>query len=158
MSCVGLGGRLTDMKDDRERVPVDDHYVEALGRATYVFATLEWNAVWCCERLDRGYINKLERKTAGRIATDLLSRVSRIGDPVFHDACNGPAREFQRLVKIRNSILHGKPGTADDNAQRLFSEGRAWSPEMVEDAADDFAACSINLNALLYAELKDREV
>lgn len=32
------------MKDDRLRIPVDDPYVASLGRAAYVFATLEWNA------------------------------------------------------------------------------------------------------------------
>jgi hypothetical protein len=44
------------MKDDRLRVPIDNAYVEALGRATYVFATLEWNAVWCCDRMQPNYI------------------------------------------------------------------------------------------------------
>lgn len=47
------------MKDDRLRVPVDHGYIEALGRAAYVFATLEWDAVWCCERMQSNYIQKL---------------------------------------------------------------------------------------------------
>ncbi len=61
------------MKDDRLRVPIDNAYVEALGRATYVFATLEWNAVWCCERMEADYIRKLSRKTAGKIADNLVN-------------------------------------------------------------------------------------
>ncbi len=141
------------MKNDRNRIPVEERYVEALGRATYVFATLEWNAVWCCERIKPGYVAKLGRKTAGDVARDLISRLSRIGDVTVRQACNGPAHEFHRLVKVRNALLHGKPGTADDNAQRLFDQGKPWSPEMIDDAADEFAACSITLNALLHGEL-----
>jgi len=142
------------MKDARLRVPVSDDYVVALGRATYVFATLEWNAVWCCERLKPGFINKLGKKTAGGIAGALIKYVSQISDEGMKQACVGPADEFKGLVSIRNGIMHGKPGTASDNAQRLFWNGAAWTVEMIDDAADKFAACSERLNTLLYDALK----
>lgn len=142
------------MKGDRLRVPVDDRYVEALGRAAYVFATLEWNAVWCCERMRAGDIQSLGRKTAGDIAADLARFASRRPDPRHRDDISGPAREFKRLVLVRNGIMHGKPGTAPDGGQRLFRDGAPWTPEMLEDAADEFAACSALLNALLYDQLK----
>lgn len=58
--------------DDRLRVPVDDPYVHAVGLATICFARLEWDAVWCCERMEVGYIGTLGRKTAGMIASDLV--------------------------------------------------------------------------------------
>lgn len=137
------------MKDDRLSVPVQDDYILALGRATYVFATLEWNAIWCCERLKPGYINKLGRKTAGDIACDFMKRVLRIGDAKLKQAHTGPACEFKRLVAVRNGILHGKPGTAVDGEQRLFRDGVPWTPTMLENAADEFAACSMLLRALL---------
>lgn len=142
------------MKDDRLRVLIDNAYVEALGRATYVFAILEWNAVWCCERMDANYIGKLGRKTAGNIAEDLVRFAEKRPDPQLRKDCSEPAKEFQRLVKIRNGILHGKPGTAPSGEQRLFRDGNPWTPAMIDDAADEFAACSISLNALLYNQLK----
>lgn len=83
------------MKDDRLRVPIDDPYLISLGRATYVFATLEWNAVWCAERLAPGFINDLKKKTAGKIASDLLALINRIVDPTVKAACEPPARRFQ---------------------------------------------------------------
>lgn len=143
------------MKDDRLRVPVDDPYVIALGRATYVFATLEWNAVWCAERLNPGFIGKIAKKTAGVIAADLLVLVDRIMDPVLKAACEPPTHHFKKLVEIRNGILHGKPGTAPDQSQRLFRHGAVWNVADVDDAADEFAACSDRLNALLYSGLRD---
>ncbi len=151
------------MRDDRLRISVDDCYIKALGRATYVFAILEWNAVWCCERMEAGYIQKLERKnaagkivgkTAGCIAKDLVRLASQRPDPQDQRDCSGPAHRFKRLVETRNGIMHGKPGTAPSGEQRLFRDGDAWTPEMVDDAADEFAACSLLLHALLYNQLK----
>lgn len=138
---------------DRLRFPVDDAYVTALGRATYVFATLEWNAVWCAERLDRDFINNLGIKTAGQIAGGLITLIGKVTDPALRAACQPPATEFSRLAKLRNGILHGKPGTASGGAQCLFRNGNPWTPEAIDDAADEFAACSILLNSLLYKEL-----
>lgn len=138
--------------NDRLRVPIDETYVIALGRAAYVFATLEWNAVWCCERMREGYINDLGRKTAGTIARDLL-KLARRRPLDIRDACVSPAETFLSLVEVRNAIFHGKPGTAVSGAQRLFREGQVWEPEAIDQAADDFARCSIQLNALLYGEL-----
>lgn len=141
-------------KDDRLRVAVDDAYVAALGRATFVFAILEWNAVWCAEHLSPGFLNGIAKKTAGKIAVDFLALVEKITDPALKAGCKPPAIEFKRLVNIRNGILHGKPGTAPDGAQRLFRDGTAWSPEAIDSAADEFAACGIQLNALLHNQLR----
>lgn len=143
------------MKDDRLRVPVDNPYVVALGRAAYVFATLEWNAVWCAERLEPGFINSLNKKTAGKIANDLLALVGRIIDPAVKAACEPPMLRLQKLVDTRNGILHGKPGTAPDQSQRLFRDGSVWNVSDLDDAADDFTECSDQLNALLYGVLRD---
>ncbi len=60
------------MKDDRLRVPVDTAYLTTLGMATYCFASMEWNAVYCGERLSPGYVNTVATKTAGRIAKDIV--------------------------------------------------------------------------------------
>ena len=142
------------MKDDRLRVAVDMPYVEAIGRATYVFAVLEWNAVYCCERMQGGYINSLAKKTAGKVAKDLVRLVSKLPNQQDKIDCSSPAQEFKRLVVVRNRIVHGKPGTASNCDQRLFHDGTPLTPAMIDDAADEFAACSAELNTLLYNQLK----
>ena len=101
-----------------------------------------------------GFPERISKKTAGKIANDLLAFVEKITDPVLKAACEPPAVAFKRLVDIRNGILHGKPGTAPDGAQRLFRDGTAWSTQAIESAVDEFAACGFVLNALLYNELK----
>jgi hypothetical protein len=139
------------MKDDRLRVPVEKAYVEALGLATFAFARLEWDAVWCCERMKPGYINNLKRKTAGTIAKNL---VNYAGQHPYVDEILGPSQEFKRLVKIRNALLHAKPGTWEGGEQYLFDEGQAWTPLKIDEAADEFTACSLLLNALLHGRLQ----
>ena len=142
--------------DDRLRVSVEDTYVSSIGRATYVFAILEWNAVWCGERLDAGFLSKMQKKkmTAGQMGKALLVEVNKIADAALKAACQPPVDEFVRLVNVRNGILHWKPGTeAGTNAQRMFHDGNVWSSADIDQAADDFAECSSRLNALLYNEL-----
>jgi hypothetical protein len=60
------------MKDDRLRIPVENAYVEALGRAIYVFAGAEWTVLHCWESMQKGYIQVAKTKTAGKIADKFL--------------------------------------------------------------------------------------
>lgn len=50
------------MENDRLRVPVDTAYVAAIGLATYCFARLEWDVVYCGEELSPGYINTVAKR------------------------------------------------------------------------------------------------
>ena len=112
------------MTDERLRIPQDPDYFRAIGLATIAFARLEWDAVWCCERLEPGYINTLEErwekgrkksgKTAGEIAKDLQSRLDQIVDSVLRDKAKPFAVKFVDLTKERNGLMHGKPGTAQN--------------------------------------------
>ena len=88
------------MKGDRNRVAIDAPYASALGLAAYCFTICEWNAVWCAENLNPGYINTIEakRKTAGVIASDLIMLVSSIGDPALKAHLTAPAAEFRRSI------------------------------------------------------------
>ena len=143
------------MKDDRKRVAVDDPYVAALGLVVYCFAICEWNAVWSAEKLQPGYVSTIEprRKTAGTIAQDLLDLVDAIQDPALKAICQPPAEEFKLLVRERNGLLHGKPGTAPNGDQRLFRGGAVWTIDMIDDFADRVTACSILLNDMIHQHL-----
>src|SRR5207248_697610 len=99
------------MADERLRMPVDEAYLAALGRAVYTFARLEWRVVWCCERMAGGYINRIGTRTAGGIARDFLSLIAAIPDAEERSLYSVPGNEFTRLVVVRNEIMHGKPGT-----------------------------------------------
>lgn len=143
------------MQGARTRVIIDDAYVEALGRAAYAFAVLEWNAIWCCERMDPSYMLKpgrarSKKRTAGEIAADLVRLVKNHPDPKVQTACLAPAKEFVHLVEVRNRILHGKPARTSAGEHRLFHDGIAWTPAMINDEADNFAECGELLNKALH--------
>ena len=141
------------MKDDRLRVAVEDEYTKALGLALYVFARLEWDAVWCIETMSPGSIGPVSERTAGGVGKELAKQVANLHLPQDHPLVLA-TDEFQRLVVVRNAICHGKPGTDVDGGQRLFRDGQPWTVETIGDAADAFSTCQIKLNDLLYGFLR----
>jgi hypothetical protein len=141
------------LNNDRLRVPVDDEYSKAIGLAMFAFARLEWNAVWCIEKLAPGSIGPVSERTAGGVGKALAQQVAALGLPVDHPLPKATV-EYERLVKVRNGICHAKPGTDALGEQRLFREGVFWTIETINDAADDFTACEIKLNDLLYGFLR----
>lgn len=144
------------MSGDRLSIPQDSDYFQAVGLAIVAFARLEWGAVWCCERLETGYIYTIEprKKTAGTIAADLKRLFSRIADPRLQSKIIPFANEFLSVVDARNSLLHGKPGTACNGDQRLFRHGDEWSINKVNEFSDRCALLCANLNELLHDEFK----
>lgn len=134
------------MKDDRLRVPIDDPYLHAVGLAMVCFARLEWDAVYCCEKMQPGYINTVGGKTAGQIANDLVALTAAHPNAAIVASLGPPAAAFKRLVGMRNGLIHANPGTAPNGDQRLFRHGTEWTIAMVNDAADDFVAAGTPLN------------
>ena len=143
------------MSNDRDRLVIDDEYAHALGVAAYCFAICEWNAVWCAEKLQAGYVITIEaeRKTAGRIATELEALTANISDAAIRLRGANAAADFVRVTKERNGLLHGKPGTAPGGEQRLFRNTGEWTIAAINRFADEAAACSIELNDLLHNHL-----
>ncbi|WP_072039859.1 hypothetical protein [Enterobacter cloacae] len=145
------------MANERLLIPQDAGYFHALGLAAVAFARLEWDAVWCCERLQKGYISTIEpkKKTAGFIARDLEALFGRISDHTLRQKVEPFATEFIAIVLDRNALFHGKPGTTKESDQRLFRSGIPWSIQDVNDFADRCTRAGAPLNALLYDELKE---
>lgn len=140
----------------RYRIPVAPEYISALGLATYAFARLEWNVVWCCERLSEGIIHEFPDKTAGHIAQRFVDLVEKMPSGALAQNCAKEAQEFRSLVKVRNDLVHAKPATGQDGEQMLNRDGEWWTVQKIEAAADAFADCSLRLNALLHGPLKAR--
>ena len=145
------------MRNDRLCIPQDPSYFQAIGLAAVAFARLEWDAVWCCERLKPGYINTIEprRKTAGKIAEDLKHLFGRVSDNNLNSIIMPFATEFDAIVRERNGLLHGKPGTAPNGDQRLFRHGIEWTVNAVDEFSDRCVRAAKPLNALLYDVLNE---
>lgn len=138
------------MKDDRLRVPIDDLYLHAVGLAVVCFARLEWDAVWCCEKMQSGYLNTIRKKTAGQIASDLISLASMHPDPAVRISLGAAASDFKGMVNRRNDLIHANPGTALNGDQRLFRDHEEWTIAMINDAADAFVEVGGILNHHLH--------
>lgn len=143
------------MKNDRLRSPVKIDYVEALGRATYTFATLEWQVVWCAEKIQPNSIRKIvdAEMTAGKIAKLFNDVVRNMPKSTNREELKSLAARFKELVVVRNNILHGKPCTGPNGEPRLSGDKIIEIPDL-EQAADDFVECSGKLNFLFYGFLK----
>jgi len=145
------------MSDDRLRIPQDSNYFHAIGLAVVVFARLEWDALWCCERLAPGYINTIEpqKKTAGMIAVDLKQLFLRVSDIDMRSKIIPFGVEFEAIVQERNGLLHGKPRTAPNGDQRLVRHAVEWTIDAVNEFSDRCVRAGMPLNALLFNELKE---
>lgn len=142
------------MKDDRLQCPVEKEYVEALGLAAYTFARLEWQVVWCMEKIKPGSIQKVvdEEITAGTIAKKFIDATRNMPKSKEREALKQLAKKFMELVQTRNQIMHGKPCTSPNGDQRL-SNNEIIEISTLECAADDFVECGDKLNDLFYGFL-----
>jgi hypothetical protein len=142
------------MQNDRLRSPVKTDYINALGLATFTFATCEWQVVWCSEKIRPGSLNKLVggERTAGKIAKFFMDLTRNMPKSKEREELSAAAEEFARLVDIRNAILHGKPCTGPNGEARL-SSGQVLEIAYLEESADAFTACGIELNRLFYGFL-----
>jgi hypothetical protein len=103
--------------------------------------------MWDTSGMASRIVGRLVKQRLG-MAEDLVLLASRRPAP------ERPAKEFKRLVKKRNDVLHGKPGTAKNGDQRLFNAGQELKIADLEAIGDEFAVGSHQLNALLYGVLK----
>ncbi len=136
----------------KDLVPLEESYAAALGRAVFIFSRLEWQAVWCCEKINPGCIAPLSKRTAGGVSKALIKAVEDAPDAakqLLEDA----AINFAALVEERNGLAHGRPCTAPSGDQRLSRHGKIWTHELIDKAADEFALCSQNLNTIFYEYL-----
>ena len=142
------------MKDDRLRQPSKPDYAHALGTATFCFAICEWNAVYCAERIHPGSLNAFmkDELTAGKIAKKLIDLTRNMPKSAERKELITAAQAFADLVPLRNNILHGKPCTGPNGEARL-SATNVLEISDLQNAADEFSACSIELNRLLHGFL-----
>lgn len=146
------------------RIPVEERYLNAVGRATYNFAYLEWAIVWIAEKLNPGYVNSVRGKTAGCIAADFESAVLRQSiDPGLKNRLATLASNFKALVEQRNGLVHANPMTATGGEQRLRDSSKPKKRDAFEFAesdilklASEFELAAIEANEIFHSALQAR--
>jgi hypothetical protein len=140
------------MEGHRLRQPGEAAYLSEIGRTIWVFSILEWNAVWCCERLQPDCLPEISARTAGVVATRLRTLSRALPLSLERDELIADAEELVALVHQRNRLIHGRPCTSDGEA-RLSGGDFIWTAKRLQDAADAFSACSAKLNGHLHGWL-----
>ena len=146
------------MADQAERIPVDDDYLRALGRAAYNFAYLEWGIVWLTEIIKFGFLSEVRQLTAGQIANRFSQAVSKLADDDANKlSLQLLASSFADLVEDRNRLMHGNPFTAEGGEQRLLYDGRHgrkdWTIRLIDEFSEQTATASIEAGRLLHGGL-----
>ena len=123
--------------------------------AATCFAICEWNAVYCAERIHPGDLESILRRklTAGKIAEALVNLIEEMPESNGRNELQIAAQSFSGLVILRNNILHGKPCSNLHRETRLSAQ-IVFEIADLEMAADEFSACSIELNRLLHGFLE----
>lgn len=144
------------MSGERYRIPGDRDYVYIVGLFVFAFTRCEWQVAHCSERVKAGSLRKITREemTSGQIAKLFSNLVRNMPRSKERDDLQLHAKEFLRLVSIRNRIVHGKPCTSPDGEQRLSSSG-IIEPEFIEKVTGEVAACASALNAAYYGFLQN---
>jgi hypothetical protein len=143
------------MVNYKSRIPVDEAYVNAIGRAVYNFTYLEWGIVGLGELLRPGFRTDAAYLTAGQMGGWFTSLVGalRSADP-DQSALVSLAATFSQLVQPRNHIVHAHPISAKGGGQQLRYKGKSilqdWPPDKILEAARDFEAAAIVANDLYH--------
>jgi hypothetical protein len=143
----------------KERIRVDPEYACVLGYAIYCYCSLEWNVVWIIERLDPGYIRKIQWKTASKFSRDLAGCIEKavgLEEPLRARLLAFSDR-FKPLTRRRDALLHANPSTAPGGEQRLQYSGETgvidWPLDDIIAASEDFESASLEANELFYRHL-----
>lgn len=143
------------LTEQSERIPEDEDYLIALGRATYYFSYLEWGIIWLMETLQPEFLHSASNMTAGEIAKKFSSASESLDKANPDRAClKKLACNFTDLVHDRNSLMHGNPHTAVGGEQRLLYDGnhghRDWTKNLIKDFSSRTATASSDAGKLLH--------
>lgn len=141
------------MSDEGLSYRMENGYAEALGLAAYMFARLEWNVVYCCERMKEGSVSELKELTAGLVRKRFGKLILAVSDDDVRDQLIKAAEVFNPLVDLRNDLIHGTPVTHPEYGQCLKGKTGYWPITRINQAADAFAECAISFNGILYGAL-----
>lgn len=150
------------------RVPHEEEYVTALGRAVYAFAYYEWGVIYLIDRLEPGFVRQyIEAKppmTSGVVARRLCDAFDGYRKRTRHDDLEVPKIEkclisFDELREERNRLIHAHPITDRDGATQILTyqsfrvaHSQRWPRERIDQFACDVSNASVTVGSVYYDE------
>lgn len=148
------------------RIPHEEEYVAALGRAVYGFAYYEWGVVYLIDRLEPGFVRQyIESKrpmTSGVVARRLRDAVDGYRERTRHDDPKVLKIEkclllFDELREKRNRLIHAHPITDRDGSTQILSyqsfkvvHSQQWPRERIDQFACDVSKASLTVGSVYY--------
>lgn len=134
------------------KTPASNDYLLAIGRAFYNFANLEHHIKHIIIKLT-SQDEIPEKATAGAIHKIVLRLVTELPASSLKTELEELITEFDAQVKVRNSLLHATPYTADGGAQQVGYNYIEWTMDDIYDAAFNFEELAGKLNDLYHNRL-----
>lgn len=164
------------MSDSYKRIPGDDEYFKMLGIAIMAFQRLEWDVLYCCDRLSRDFIRNAQdnlwtsmqsakggkKKKGGGKSEGAKELFARVSDRDLRDRLSGLIDNYIKIVDDRNQLVHADPATKEDPSggnQRLIyqagSKRKVWFIDDLEKFSSECVDLGSYFNSILHNELKE---
>ena len=139
-------------------ISADAEYLQAVGRAFYNFAYMEWRIVHGISRLRQCPMWEAPAHQSGGSVAPKLDRAIKTTKLRLPGELTKELKalvvSFRAAVDERNNLLHSVPFTDEDGSQRLGGKGhRKWRTQDVLELAKSFEDLSHRVGALLGDEL-----
>lgn len=121
----------------------EPEYFQAVGRAFYEYAYMEWGIVYAIARIRGCSLFDVPVHSGGTSIARHLRRAIRLRMPAFSAetkrALLGVVSDFEAAVAKRNNLFHSNPFTDEGGVQRLGGRGHSrWTLAELEDATNFF--------------------
>lgn len=148
----------------RIRTPYDPQYTALVGTAVYIFACYEWSIIYLIDQFKPGFVGRYSRgkpMTSGAVKKELQSIIK---DPntSYSDVPKAEIAacydEFDKLVDLRNALIHAHPVTDYAGSQMLNYQTSVdrnipdmkWSESRIRSAIQEFDEAAHSANKLLH--------
>lgn len=145
------------MKVMADHIQVEDHYLNALGRAFYNYTYLELCIVRLTECIDEGFKFKAEYLTAGMISKHFLGGIERLPEEdKDKEKLRNVYSKFEKIIDRRNGLIHSRPFLTLNGKQELHycNQKREkyveWSIDDMIKLAEDIAHLSAEATLILH--------
>ncbi|PWQ97563.1 hypothetical protein [Leucothrix arctica] len=140
------------------RISTEKEYLLALGACVLQLISAEWNAAYCCERMQPDYIRDVsdpdQRIMARNIAEKLVSLTKNLPDSDDKSELTNAADIFLSLVKEERNFLYHSHPISYDGKTALKKNQRIFTIEELKETTVRAFDCSGVLNKSLHGFLR----
>lgn len=141
------------------RIPVEEKYIVAIGRATYNFTYLEKIIVDIIAKISEKGHNAIPPKaTAGTICRTLEALIKSAPTEIQSDLYSLHSSFKSAIDNDRNKLLHAHPYTSLDGEQQVGYHDKEWTIELIYEVAKKFELIAIIGSELYHSKILKIEI